>query len=143
MGEIWDYFMRQKLLLLSVIAVSTFIGAMGYKLCFGQTVENVIIDVPKTGEVIVNESEASCVAELTNLNDGDLGGGVNQSELSLEDGAEITFWGAEVPDADIKIAQPEENAEKTNLESLIITVGVIATVAVIFLAKFIFDRYVR
>lgn len=144
LGEIWDYFMRQKLLLLLVIAVSTFVGAMSYKLCFGQN-EAKVIGVPKTGEIMIPRNEASCVADLVDSGDGS--GEYNRSEPEVateETDAEITFWGAEAPDTNIEIMQAESDSNtEAKAETLIIVAGAIAVVAVIFLAKFIFDHYVR
>lgn len=157
LGEIWDYFMRRKLLLLSVIVASAAVVVLGCKLCFGKadeimetvsvaTNEPAKINVPKTGEIVAdeivaNESGASCIVALTSSADDDLGGGVNQDDSIAEGDAEITFWGAETPDAKIKIAQPDDTAAKVEL--IIVIAGGVATVAVVGLAKFIFDHYVR
>lgn len=155
LGEIWDYFMRRKLLLLSVIVASAMVVFLSCKICFGRADESVStpapepdgvaeIEIPKTGEIAELIEVAQCGAESTDWSEITLGNGENSAmEASNSDSdSEITFWGAEAPAAMIK---PDGSGVKDGgkTEAVIITLGILAEVAILGAGKFIFDRYVR
>lgn len=154
LGEVWDYFMRRKLLLLSVIVASAVVVFLSCRLCFGradEVTETVTpefdevaeIEVPKTGEV-ADIVEVGCDTGAVDWPEIALGNGENLpgDAESPESDSGITFWGAEAPTAMIRV---EEIDAKTGekIESVIITVGILAEIATLGAGKIIFDRYVR
>ena len=133
--RIWDYFMRRKSLLLVA-----FLGLLGgmvlFNACF-RSAEEPIPNIPRTGELT-----SECNAEQTKQEKSKYGGGANDPEEVVMNDAETFSWGEEVPDAGILLDTPSiSTGEK--IESLIVTIGVGAVLIVIFMAKFVFDHYVR
>ncbi len=154
LGEIWDYFMRRKLLLLSIVVALIAVITLSCRLSSGRTneiteipasedSELAEIEIPKTGETVMAEEEGvGCAAETVDWEGIVFGNGENQGEEDVALGSEMTFWGAEAPVAMIRSEQIDiVNGEK--IESTIITLGILATVVVLAAGKFIFDRYAR
>lgn len=159
LSEIWDYFMRRKWLLLSVIIVSATIVFLGCKLCFGETsefaetatseaTEVAKIEVPRTGEatevIEIAQAEAGCDAGVVDWPENMLGNGENTIEeiTDLELGSGITFWGAEAPVAAFKTEEPDTKSGET-VETVIVTLGILTEIVVLGVGKMFFDRYAR
>lgn len=143
LGEVWDYFMRRKLLLLSVVVALAGIVFLGEKLSARQADEIAEIEIPRTGEVSVIEKEVpGCDAEAVDWSGMVFGNGENAAEEITDIEANMTFWGAEAPTAIIKAEDYSAN-DGEKIESVIITLGILAAVAVLGAGKIVFDRYVR
>lgn len=137
--EIWDYFMRRKRLLFVVLGVIVILSVGWTKLGPGKN-EEVTPEVPKTGGT-TEINGISCDFRSTERVDSNRGGGMNSSVDEIE-ASELTFWGAEAPVAIIKSEDYNAN-DGEKIESVIITLGILAAVATLGARKIIFDRYVR
>lgn len=139
-SDVWDYFMRRKLLILVILLVSILAGVLSSKLCFGRIENEVSLEVPKTGEV---EAESGrCEINLEILSKMELGNGSNNPEENEAGSGNMTFEEPTFP-APQPIDSSDNSEVGAKIESIIITTGVTAALGVIVLGKFLFDHYVR